>query len=103
MLPGAEGHVDVTEPTGMPPGNGSRDDCDGGNRAGAGRRRHIADLLLEAGQPGGIGQTFGDTQPVGRAQVVEAAEIADGALADGAGGGAETSVHTARTTRMKKR
>jgi hypothetical protein len=88
VLPGAESNVDVAEPTGMPPGNGSRDDLDGGDRARAGRRRHITDLLLEAWQPSGIGQTFGNAQPVRRSQVVEPPEVADGALTDGAGGGA---------------
>jgi len=89
VLPGAEGDVDIAEPTRMPPGNGSRNDLDGGDRAGAGRWRHIADFLLKARQPGGIGQPFGDAEPVGRKQVVEPTEVADGALADGAGGGAD--------------
>ena len=59
VLPGAQGDVDIAEAARPTPGDRLRDDLDGGDGAG-GRRRHIADLRLEARQPSGVGEAFGD-------------------------------------------
>ena len=49
-------------------------------------RRPIADLLHEQRQPGGIRKALGDAEPIRRAKVIQPAEVANGALADGARG-----------------
>ena len=88
-LPSTQGYVDVAEGTLVGPGDGVED---GPNTSdGTCRRRwRVADFVHEDGQPGGIGQTFGDAQPIGRPQVVEASEVADGPLTDGTAGSADS-------------
>ena len=78
-LPGTPGHEDIGEAAWIAPGDGSGIDGDTGDRSAWGWRR-VADLLHQDRQPRRIGQAFGDAEPIGRAEVIEPTEIADGAL-----------------------
>ena len=83
--PGGQADVDVAEASRVGPGDGVGIDDEAADGSG-GRRGRVSDFVHEAGQPGGIGQAFGDAEPVGRTQAVEASEVTDGALLDGAVG-----------------
>ena len=83
-MPGAQGDVDIAEPTWVAPGDGVRLDADAVDGAAGVRGRGIADFLHEQREPGGIRESFGDAEPIGRSKVVEAPKVADGALPDAA-------------------